>query len=215
MRRFRSSILLFVALFLAASGCRTYGEYDSEEATYQQMQRLVQQFDQDLTRARADLEALQKASRANPYLSVLAAHYSQVVAGQEAVLDEHRDLLAELSSESTYRALNRAFGAMISEQRTIRLQREGLLSYVHDAYTADTTATGDRDRPYSMIPPYYARVTEAQRNVTMNEVLRLASMRAPSPGFALTPPDTSTVLGSEPDAFGGDDHGSAAHEAGH
>lgn len=214
MRPFRSSLLLCAVAGLVLTGCRTYGEYNSEELTYQQMQRLVQQFDRDLTKARADLAALQKASADNPYLSVLAAHYSQVVSAQEAVLDEHRDMLAELSPGSTYRALHRAYGAMISEQRTIRLQQEGLLRYVYDAYTADTTAMADRDRPYALIPPYYARVTEAQRDVTVNELLRLASSREPSTGFALSPPDTSTAIGSEPEGFGGDGDG-VPHEGEH
>ena len=188
---------------LLVSGCRSYGGYGSEEAMYRQIERLVQRFAQDLENARADLVALENAAAQNSELALLAEQYAALVQGQEAILDEQRGLLADLSPGATYRSLHRAHGAIMAEQRTVRLQRQGLLRGFLETVDADTTAADRLDRPYALIPPYYNRIRSAQQAVSLRDVMRSerrseeAAVDDASEGNQLDP-----VEGSEDEAPG-------------
>lgn len=156
------------------SGCRSYGGYESEEVIYQQTERMVQRFAEDLDRARGDVVALEQAASDDPRLAVLAERLALLVAGQEAILDEQQSLLADLSPGSTYRSLHRAHGAIMAAQRTIRAQRAGLLRDFSEGLAGDTLGQADSERPYALIPPYYDRIVAGQDDVTVSDVVRRA-----------------------------------------
>lgn len=152
------------------SGCRTYGGHGSEEATYQQILKAHQIFQEDFARKQAELSRLEQAAGEGEVFGTLAAQYAQVVSGHEVVLSDTAHDIAGLSEDSGYRELHRTLGAIISRQNTIKIQYERLLSNAFEAQTpADTTI--QVQRPYSLIPPYYRRVEAGQRNLSVNDVL--------------------------------------------
>lgn len=179
----KPGIRIFITVLVIGgltSGCRTYGGYNSESATYEQMQQAHRVFEEELNRARADLAKLQAAAGEQPDLSRTATRYAKVVEGHEVVLAEHADLIAGLSADSDYRDLKRAFGGIVAQQRTIRIQYEGVLN---NAFASQDT-TSIAERPYALIPPYYERIRQDERALTVNELLAGArSGRTSSPGL--------------------------------
>lgn len=176
-----------LAVVLLVSGCRMYGGYGSERAIHNQMERIVERFEEDLTRAQADLRALEAAAPGHPTLNVLTAQYARLISAHEAVLDEQRQVVAGLSAESTYRSLHRSYGSLISEQQLIRQQYQGVLRYVYEAYGDEASVRAER--PYASIPPYYARVA-GENALTVNAVVtRVQSTPAPRPGFHIMMPE--------------------------
>ncbi len=206
MSRITTWSCVLSVLFLLA-GCVAYGGSGSEEATYQRIERVLERFDEDLSRARGELGALEAASSEGPVLAALAAHYAALVEGHEAVLDDHRQLAAGLSPASSYRTLRHVYGALIAEQAHTRAQYEGLLQYVHHGHSADSTVSVDRGRPYALIPPYYARAANAGRELTVNQVIsRVRSAGAPRDGFQLMMP-----AGPSPEDDGEEDASGPGH----
>lgn len=182
-------ILLVVVAGLFASGCRSYGGQGAEEATYRQMMEANQVFEDELRRAEADLSRLEAAAGESEVLGVLAAQYARIVEGHRVVLAEHAIYIDRLSEDSNYRDLNQTFGAMVSQQRTIRTQYEGVLSNVWQGFAEQDTATVG-ERPYALIPPYYRRVSSEQRGVSVEDVLtEVRSGRMPGPGFQILAPE--------------------------
>lgn len=199
-------LMLFVVLLLA-TGCRTYGGYGAEDLTYTQMEQAHQVFEEELARARANLNVLESASAESPYLSVLAAQYAQLVRGHEAILESHADVLDRVSPGDDYRELHRAFGAVIAEQATVRRQYDDLLNDFHRAFSPPDT-TDRVERPYALIPPFYERI-RARRDLSVSEVLaQVRSAGAPSPGFTFATPEAAAS--SSPEAG----HGEAAGSTG-
>lgn len=180
------SCLLAAAALLGA--CRTYGGYGSEEATYEQIQRVVERFGKDLSRARGDLEALERASAQGPVLEALAGHFARLVAAHEAVLETHRRTASELSPSSTYRSLSRSYGAMVTQQRLMRRQYQDLLRHVYEGHAPDTVVTAAERRPYALVPPYYVRSANADRELTVNQVVSRVQTGTPRLDFRLMSP---------------------------
>lgn len=190
------SCVLTVLVLLA--GCRTYGGNGSEEAIYNQIERILDRFEGELSRARGEVSMLEAASSERPDVTAFSAQYMQLVEAHEAILDQHREMAEGLSPRSSYRSLHRAYGAMIAEQALLRQQYQGMLRYVYDAYSADTTGWVERHRPYALIPPYYVRAANAGRELTVNNVLsRMQSGAEPQAGFRLQMPETPDADESE------------------
>ena len=190
--------LIAVAAAVCLAGCRSYGSDEAAESTYVQMQNANQLFEEELIRARADLQRLERASTRGGVVAQMRDQYSQIVRGHEAVLAEHSDILDRMSGDSDYRELNRAFGSIVAQQRTIRLQYEGLLRHLQQASRApDTTASGI-ERPYAFIPPYYARVSAAGGDLSLADLLLEDSSGLNAEDGSTTEPDTSTQTQSPP-----------------
>ncbi|MEX0746628.1 MAG: hypothetical protein WD275_01425 [Rhodothermales bacterium] len=180
-----SAVLMLASL--AVTGCRTYGGYGTERATYQQMERAAGFFDEELGRARADLHAARAAAGANPHAAELASKFEAIVEEHARIVEEQKELLAGLSEESGYRELSRASGAIDTQQQAIRDQYERLLQSGYLALAG--TTTGNLDRPYSSIPPFYNRIASARQTLTLKQVLALVvDNGVPSSGMA--EPDT-------------------------
>lgn len=167
------SIFTVIILLVALSGCRSYGGHGSEEATYAQIQQGHQAFEEVLVRRRADINALRQTVSENQDLADFAEQYALMVQGYEALHEEHGEQIANLSPDSDYRDLNHVFGAMIAMHRTMQMQSERLLHYAHSSFLpADTTSSVER--PYALIPPYFDRIREGQRELTVNDVIAAA-----------------------------------------
>lgn len=194
-------LFLTIALLVVVSGCRSYGGYGSEEVMYRQIVQMIDRFEEDLERARGQLTVLDGAVEGDSLLAEMVDRYALLVRGQEAILDENRRLAGELSAGSSYRSLRRVHGSILAAQRTLGVQREGLLrafsAAADTAGTADPTTSVAGERPYALVPPYYARIENAQQATSVGGVLRQAR-RAPSApsGDAVeteTPADTAAI----------------------
>lgn len=187
------TIFGIVVIGVLIAGCRSYGGYGTEEATYQQILEAHQVFEEELSRKQADLRGLEQAAAGAEGLGTVAGQYAQLVRGHEAILAEHTDMIAELSEDSEYRKLHRVFGAIVSQQNTIRSQYRGLIASISQMQSPQVDSTMQVQRPYSLIPPYYRRVGEKQKDFTMNEVLAQARTGARSVSrYEALGPDTTT-----------------------
>lgn len=176
--RFTVLSLLLSTLLFVVMGCRSYGGYGAEEALYEEIVRLVQQFEQDLSRSSGELAAIQEAATQTPELATLSEDFSLMLAGHEALLDEQQEAIRELSPNSGYRTLHSVHGAILAVQRTVRNQRMSLLAGAGDRVADDTSAFQDTsgvqdvERPYALIPPYYDRIAPSKQVSSVNELLR-------------------------------------------
>lgn len=194
-----------LTVFLLLSGCRTYGGYGAEAAIYNQIERVLERFDEHLSRTRAELRALEAASSDDPTLAVLSTQYAELVAAHEAMLEKQRRMASRLSPNSTYRTLHRTYGSMVTEQSLLRDQYQGILRNVFEAHSPDTTMAADRDRPYALIPPYYARAANAHDELNVNAVIaRVRSAAGRSEGLRMVLSDTTSGADRAP----GDGEGS-------
>jgi len=208
------SLLAVIVLFATLSGCRSYGGQGSEEAIYQEIQRGHQTFEAKLDRRRAELRTLQQAASGNERLADLAEQYALMVQGHEALLADQGEEIASLSSDSDYRDLNRFFGAMIAMHRTVQLQYDRLLDHSHRTFlSADTVSSADTvrsadsvspvKRPYALIPPYFDRVREGQRELTLNDVIAAAGAQSPGEDDSQPAAPDTTAGAAEPLSEGG------------
>lgn len=191
------SLLAVIVLLTALSGCRSYGGQGSEEAIYEEMQRGHQVFEKVLDRKRAELRTLQQAASENERLADLAEQYARMVQGHQALLDEYGEEIANLSPDSDYRNLNHAFGAMIAMHRTVKMQYDRLLDHAHRSFLSADTASAVK-RPYALIPPYFDRVREGQRELTLNDVIAAASAERPVEGSSESLASDTTASAAEP-----------------
>ncbi len=164
------TVLSLIFIMLLVSGCRTYGRYGSEEATYQQILKAHQLFQEDLARRQADLRRLESAAGETEVVGRLAMQYAEIVGGHEAVLESEKNEIADLSPASGYRDLHRTLGAIISGHRTIRIQYQGLLTNALESRVPPDT-TVEVERPYALIPAYYKRIEGRQPALSVNDVL--------------------------------------------
>lgn len=196
------SLLAVIVLLTALSGCRSYGGQGSEEATYQEIQRGHRAFEEVLVRKRAELRTLQQAASENERLADLAEQYAQMVQGHEALLAVHGEEIANLSPDSDYRDLNHAFGAMIAMHKTVQMQYDRLLDHAHRSFLSADTASAVK-RPYALIPPYFDRVREGQRELTLNDVVAAASAESLGEGDSQPLASDTTASAAEPLSEGG------------
>lgn len=159
-------------LLLLATGCRTYGGYGTEEALPRQMQQAVEQFADDLDRARSDVEMLAEAADQNSALAPVVEQYEHVIGRHEAFLDVHRQLVDRFQDDGAYRALHRNYGAMISEQRLVETWYQELHRRVqrvqHGQPAVGEVPPASR---YAVNPSYYDRIQNRQP-LTMEAALQ-------------------------------------------
>jgi uncharacterized protein YPO0396 len=166
---------LVLAGVLVLTGCRTYGneKYETGPKTYQSIQETVEQMEQDLGRARADLRRLESAAETMAALEPLATRYQSYVQSHEAALAGHRDQAERLSPESSYRSLHRIYGAMITDRRLLDTKYDRVVRTVW-AMVRDTTIPRKRAQDpsrYVITPVNFPRVRQ-RGDITMADALR-------------------------------------------
>lgn len=171
----RLAVALSLVGLVLFTGCRTYGGYGSEEATYSQMQAANAQFADQLERARADLEALQSAADTNAALQPLAERMDNMVDTHEDLLAEHEDLVASMTADDGYRALHKAYGTLVTESRLMRKQYDRVVRNVQ----ATVRGTDLYTKPLSARSAYYVSPIgdpeRAPASLTMEQALRSAA----------------------------------------
>lgn len=175
---------LLLAVFLLA-GCRTYGDYNSEALTLDAIGAANASFAEELERARADLATLEQRAGTEPRLAEAAVAFAGVVAAHELLLMDHTLLAEEAADdwEDDYRALHRAYGAIVTDAQVIRDRYAHVLAAAaRQVATAPGGEVTNWSR-YQVVPPYYEAIRSANYRLSVTEVLRRAEA---APGY-ITP----------------------------
>lgn len=156
------SLLFAALLFVTVSGCRTYGQYGTQEARYQAIVNVNQAFEAQLTRHRADLSAF---SAAYPQHAEEAA---AVLAVWEEAFEFGRMREEMLAATTDYRTLLHAHGAIITRYQVARDRFAHLAASVQElGPELHGTATGIAKSAYKSIPPHYQRAENLRASVTL------------------------------------------------
>jgi outer membrane murein-binding lipoprotein Lpp len=198
----RLTLAAACAALLLLTGCRTYGDYDQTELTYEALKQTVANFGQTVPRLEAEAQALRRTPGVDSALvhafDALVTAAQQVHArGQvrvQAFADDHDGfVLSEWVGSSTYRRLNEAFGATTIEQAQVMNTYHALAAIAGGR--PDTTsylAAAVGNARYSVVPGLYYRIANANRTVSV-----VGAARAPRPALpaAATPgPDTTRTV---------------------
>lgn len=166
--------LMFAAVgVLLLGGCRTYGGYDAEPKMYEAMQRTVQSFEDELGRAKADLRRLEKAAAEADTLQALAEQFHGLVNEHASLLDAQHHRVERLSADASHRALHKAYGATITEQRMMRQKYQRAIRTVR-ATVQDTVAQAsppETNRKYTVRPVGFP-APENERQLSMEQALQ-------------------------------------------
>lgn len=163
---------LLAACILLLTGCRTYGDYGSEEKTVVQIQHINEQFARALERAENDAAIVAEAAQSSPELGPLAADYAVAVAEHARLVELHRSQLADLlDGYSGYRARSRHLGSVITDQRSIRNRYREMSRRVALASGADGPELRSSST-YQHVPPHFLRIEYGAAAVRVSDVLR-------------------------------------------
>lgn len=173
LRSFRSLLLFVVVGGLVLGGCRTYGGYDTESKTYEAMQKAVQSFEDELSRAQADLRKLENAGMEADTLQSLANQFHDLIAEHKSLLETQHKRIERLSADAAYRALHRAYGATVTEQRMMQQKYQRAIKNVQAVVqgTSAQTSVPKTERQYTIRPIGFPKQNE-KGPLTMERALR-------------------------------------------
>lgn len=169
------SVLLIVVIL---SGCRTYGDYGTEQASFDQIEAANQQFAQDLERARGELETLKSAAGRDADLRNAVTQYEALLAKHEEMSMAHKELAAGLEVKTgpiarlgnSYRDLNRALGNVAAEQLQMENHyRDFAASLIKDA--GQRAHVEFEQSRYMVAPPYYEQIRFALAERSISDAL--------------------------------------------
>ncbi len=169
--------LVVVFFFIALTGCRTYGDYGTEQASYDQIETINTQFVQDLERAKGELQVLKRAAGIDGELHGAVAQYEALLVRHEEMIAEHEKwtqplivktgLFGKLST--SYRDLSRALGYIAAEQLSMHKQ--------YDAFAASLLSEAQRatfqveQGRYQVAPPFYEQIRFALAKRSISDAL--------------------------------------------
>lgn len=153
-------------IMLLVGGCRTYGHRGNEEMVYQQMEAVVNDLEQELSRAQAAGRTLEEALGDAPDVQAYVERYEDLVDMHEVLLQQQTERLEKHRGSDDYRDLNRSFRAMMSEQRALAMRYASLLERAQGgpvqgqerAPTPRGLGVGEPIGTYFYVPPYYRRI---------------------------------------------------------
>jgi hypothetical protein len=174
MSQARHSVPLFVLVtLLVLSGCRTYGGDGTEAKNFEAMQNAVQSFEDELSRAQADLHTLEEAAATSDTLEALAHRFQEHVDEHEELLATQEERIDRLSPDASYRTLQRAYGATVTEQQMMEQKYQRVVRTVQatvqdgDVETASSAST----RRYTINPVNFPDA-ETDAELTMEGALQ-------------------------------------------
>ena len=165
--RLNTALLLAAALMLV-TGCRTYGGYGSEEATYNEIQEAAQRYADRVERLAGDYQALTEASAQDAELAAYALRMADIIEHAEATLAFHLHRAETLEEGDSYRELSRALGAMISEQQILEDRYADL---VGDIVGQPELGRKDPSR-YSVVSSRLARAEADLLDISIRDAVR-------------------------------------------
>lgn len=178
MHQARRSVLLSVlAALLVLSGCRTYGGYGTKAKNYEAMQDAVQSFEEELSRAQAELETLEEAATSDTLqtdtLQGLARQFREHIDRHESLLETQRKRVDRLDADAAYRTLQRMYGATVKEQRIMEQKYQHVIQTVRTTVHGEEpeTAASESRRRYTIRPVNFPD-SEADAELTMERALQ-------------------------------------------
>ncbi|MEM8485288.1 MAG: hypothetical protein AAF564_07045 [Bacteroidota bacterium] len=173
-----SSHLIVVVLFLMLAGCRTYGDYGAEQASFDRVATINTQFAQTLDKAKAELETLQRAAASDSDLNTAVSQYEMLLARHADMVTAHGDLAATLEVKTgmlgklstSYRNLNRALGYITAEQLSMHKQYNQFASSLLPSAGMVAMVDAEQGR-YQIAPPFYEQIRFALAQKSISEAL--------------------------------------------
>lgn len=172
-----SVFVLFV--FVALSGCRTYGDYGSEQASYDQIMEMNARFAQGLERAKAELSGIEQAAASDRSLGEAVEQYKGLLEKHEALIKDHEELAGTLTVKtgalgrlsSSYRDLNRALGYISASQIEMNNSYQSFaFNLVEEADRAGFEAEMGR---YYVAPAFYEQIRHALSRRSVSDALNV------------------------------------------
>lgn len=173
-------LVLATLLFISLSGCRTYGGYGTEEASFDEIQEINERFASELGKAKGELPMLQQAAVQNRELGVYAERYEALLARHEALIAHHEELTGSLEVRTgalgrlstSYRDLSRALGSITVEQLALKNDYHQLANDLAMHGSDKIAAPGPMSR-YQAVPPYYERLRVAMNQHSFNDAVAM------------------------------------------
>lgn len=158
------------------SGCRTYGdnEYGTTTKTYEALQKAVQSFETERSRATSDLHQLEEAAAQKDTLHALAEQYQSFLEEHKSLLETQRHRIEKLSAEASYRNLHSAYGATVTEQRSIQRKYQRIIRAVHGVVQGEdhSASAQTSSRRYTIRPINFPGKGDSPQRLTMEQALR-------------------------------------------
>ena len=174
MLRLRHAPLFAALALLVLTGCRTYGDgYDIKPKTYRALQSAVESFEDELSRAEADLQMLRGVADDADTLRALADRYEELIGEHNSLLETQRERVDRLSAKAGYRSLHTAYGATVTEQRMQKQKYRRTLTRIRATVQGPAVAqppSPDKLRRY-MIRPVNFPESDRTKALTMREAL--------------------------------------------
>lgn len=173
MLRVDRFVLSLALVGLLVSGCRTYGGYDSKPKMYQAMQRSVEAFADELSRAEADFRTLADAAEESDSLQSLVDDYQAALDKHESFLELQRRRVERLSASSDYRSLHRGFGTTVTEQLMVEQKYQRVIRAVRTVVQGPRpeSAVSKAERQYTIRPVNFPSLRDEGR-LSMEQALR-------------------------------------------
>lgn len=170
--------VLATVLLITLSGCRTYGGYGTEEASFDEIQEINERFASELSKAKSELSTLQQAASQNRELGSYVERYEALLTRHEALVEHHEALTGSLKVRTgalgrlstSYRDLNRALGSITAEQLAMKSHYHQLANSLATHGSGEVLLPGPMSR-YQAVPPYYERVRVALEQHSLSEAL--------------------------------------------
>lgn len=168
-----------LALLLVLSGCRTYGDYNNEALTFEQIREANRLFGEELERARSDLATLKQIETGNTMMQPGVEQFATTVLMHEVMQINHLRLAEEVD-EDDYREVHRLYGAIIAEQDIIRERYDHVLrGMVSLSDTTESQRLGAASF-YQVAPQFYERMMAENQRMSVRKVMdRSRTMSAP------------------------------------
>ncbi len=171
------SRLSILVIFLMLVGCRTYGDYGTEQASYDRIGEINTQFAQTLNKAKAELETLQRAAATDSDLNTAVAQYEEMLARHEDMVTAHGELAATLEVKTgmlgklstSYRNLNRALGYITADQLSMHKQYNRFAASLLE--NTDMLMVEAEQGRYQIAPPFYERIRFELAEKSIGEAL--------------------------------------------
>lgn len=173
MYQARHSVPLFcLVTLLVLSGCRTYGGDGTEAKNFEAMQNAVQSFEDELSRAQADLQTLEEAATSDT-LEALAHRFQDQVHEHEELLETQQERVHRLSPDASYRTLQRAYGATVKEQQMMEQKYQRVVRTVRaTVQERDVEAASSASSRRYTITPVNFPDSETDGELTMEQALQ-------------------------------------------
>lgn len=168
-----------LALLLMLSGCRTYGDYNNEALTFEQIREANRLFGEELERARSDLAILKQMETGNTMMLPGVEQYATTVLMHEVMQTNHLRLAEEVDQDD-YREVHRLYGAIIVEQDIIRERYDHVLRGM--VSLSDTTESNRLASAsfYQVAPQFYERMMAENQRMSVRKLMdRSRTMSAP------------------------------------